>query len=60
MGKKMGHISIQIHYDRAAESAGMAKTYIDSIKRLLPQNDNFSEKARKDNQVYSVFTLRIW
>lgn len=60
LGKKKGHIYIEVKYDIAAEDAGMANRYIGLIKKMVFGNDDFNYKPRKGDQVYSTFTIRIW
>lgn len=60
MGKKRGHLYIQIGYDELAESSGLAKYYIGIIKKMFSRHADFEDKQRKDNQIYSHFIIRIW
>jgi len=58
MGKKLGHLAIEIHYDIVAESTGKAKHCINIIKTIFHRD--CKEITRKEKQIYSRALFRIW
>jgi hypothetical protein len=58
MGKKLGHLSIVVHFDIVAESTGKASRCINIVKNVFRRD--CKETVRKENQVYSTATFRIW
>ena len=59
LGKKKGHLYIQVGYDMEAEKSGLAAKYIGAIKKMATNND-YDDNPRKGNQVYSIFSIKIF
>lgn len=59
MGKKKGHLYIQIGYDEKAESSGFVGLVTAIIENAFPGKEP-TETKRKGDQVYSQWHLRIW